>query len=439
MSKSESFPSSIKSSEKNESKHLLDVFPQGDAYLENYKRAKEKAGEPVDQQSLEAVRETLYSILDSGLKNSELYHSEETGAEFPYAALKLREIAGSVFVANHGVKSAVPAESPTSAATSKKEFIFTGIPTDSNGGGQFEWIEFAVEEIMRQLPQALEDLKQGIEPSDYEAIVVGYPTNEYGLVTEQLKAKLKEGGLGAMGTLYAGLIAKQLGPSAEKGKSVLSLKGVSMSASIAAETASELLKSGTVVQGESSDHSKPHMSVSMYAPAAVLEMNDGPLRTQQKLAGLAASYVYNDLFDSGKYGTQVLRKEMPGFLAKLRTQLSDRMHPRVDAEQTQLKNESLKILQALGGSGVSIPEGVKVTQIVGTKDPLIYSHKRNSDLAGHRDEYEGAVGEDLLQRHTPEVRSFGVDMGHQPPFYRDRVWEHFDRVAASVKEIPSSP
>jgi hypothetical protein len=137
--------------------HEVTVFPAGDALLDRYKE-----GYKADEASIETMREILYTAIDEGLDNSTLFKSEGTGAEFPYTSLNVRSLAQKVFKSNGGVPTPTEsAEIPNESI--KREFITTAFPVGVDWGGQFEWIELGLHELMRALPEALEDLKAGRE------------------------------------------------------------------------------------------------------------------------------------------------------------------------------------------------------------------------------------------------------------------------------------
>jgi hypothetical protein len=419
------------SPEDRKGKHEIDVFPQGDAYLNSYRLSKENSNEPIDEESVEVLREVLYMILDEGIRNSRLYHSEKMDTDFPYTTFKLGSVARSIFLAQGGMREAVTANESEPHA-SKREVIFTGIPSDIKSGGQFEWSEFVMEELLRKLPQALEDLRQGKDPEDYEASIAGYPTNEFGSVSEAFLQKMKEEGLSIVGELYADWVEEQRNKENEsEGKKSLLLKGVSLGSSIAAQVAQELLTRDLVTQNGTSESFKPEMRVQMYSPAAMLEMNTSPLRVQQKYGGIGLEYLYNINSPS----TKLLKHEMPDFIDKMRKKLEYRMPLKTTDEQLVLKNDVIAEFKVLASQGSPIPSGVKATVIQGDKDTLTFSLKRNRELAEHKKNHSGTLGEGLTSRINPDVRVFNASMAHQLPFYRNRVITNFDRAVAAIKGL----
>jgi hypothetical protein len=402
--------------------HTLQVFPQGDALVNEYAARHE-----ADPHSTDVMREVLYTALDQAIANSALYRSEKSDAQFPYTRLNLKQLAASLYK-EHAKKETVS----SSGSRARREFITTGIPMDINSGGQFEWIEVALHSILEALPHALKDLEEGRETEDSETYILGYPTNEFGRVSPEFNQTLKSEGLSAFGKLYAEFIEKQTEQLREDSNARVTLTGISLGGSIAAEIGSELIKERVASQVEADERKVPRLRVNLYSPAGVSNLNTSPLRKVQVGAGLLGEAAYNAAFNSG---TKTVSGEMPEFLREIRRVLADKMAPQLEPEQKKEKQQALGSMRNLGLAGIPVPSDLKVTEVVGVYDPLIYTPKRLEELKRAEHDHVGSLGQGLLARNTDDERIFGVRMSHQPPYYRESEFNRYDRIVRTLDTI----
>ncbi len=314
----------------------------------------------------------------------------------PVTLFSLPEIAKDVF--DFYFKKTPPSGLKENPRLPKREFIFPGILTDLKSGGQFEWCEFAIESLMRLLPGALEDLKNGIQPYDYEAWVLGYPTNEYGKVTNDYACTSPYAQVQYLSELYLSLVQKEMDDIPKRG-AVLRLTGVSLGASLAA----------IVSSGFNSKRNK--VQVILYSPVAMVGIRrTGPLAFPLTICGLIAEHAYHGLTNSG---TRKLRGEMRHFLKRLSVILSHRMKVRDTGEDAKYKHKALKSLHKAATAGIWPRVGVRARIVLGKHDLLARSMLRK-------------VKRFVLD--VPGYQGRTIEMGHQPPFYRARMWQHFARV-----------
>ncbi len=408
--------------------HLLHVFPQGDALLREY--AERHKASP---HSIEVMRTVLYTALDQLIENSAVFTSEGFNSSFPYTHLNLQDLAKRLYPG----ELTELRKPPEGSKRKRREFISTGIPVDIQSGGQFEWIEVALHSILESMHFALRDLHEGRTPEDSEIYVLGYPTNEYGKVSEELLEALKTEGLTALGKLYAELIETETSSIRDDPTSILSLTGISLGGSIAAEIGAQLQNRRVASQEEMrGERTAPRLRVSLYSPAGVSDLNTSTLRKEELALGLAEEASMHWFIE---HGTQTIHHEMPTFLSDLRKVLAPKMKPIADGNAIQMKNEALTILSTLGGKGTPIPPRLQVTEIIGLDDPLISSIPRSIDSIKNINAHKGSLGQNLLTRNAPRdgenispVRKFGIHMTHQAPYYGTKEFDRYDRLTNDI-------
>ncbi len=410
-------------------KREIDVFPQADALLASY---AEREG--VDEHALEVAREVFYGYLDRALKHTKIFQSK-SGVEFPYTSVSLRELAEEIFVSNRGMRLSSEPQ-PEQKRAVKKEFLMTGFPTTSEVGGPFEFSEMPLHNLTALLPQALEDLKWGREVKDYTVYTLGYPTNEFGKIPPASLETFRERPLSVTREMYAEFIEQEVARTGTAAEDMqISLTGISTGSSVAAETGCKLLNDNAVTQ---TDEDKPHLAVTMYAPAGVSNLNTSPLRGAQVAGGFVGEGAQQALQNPR---VQMIGKLQPGFFAAVRERLANRMPVQMDAEQKSAKRSGLMALAGALLKGAPVPENVKVTRIVGLDDSLVYSQERADEVAARSKEQKlqsgtwGPLQGRALPRENENERTFAINMPHLIPFYRESELSRIDGVVQAVANL----
>lgn len=404
----------------------LDTFPQADALLLPYEKEH-----GADTHSIEMIREVFKSYLDTALDNTQNFPAE-SGVEFPYTHVSLSDLAEKILTVRGIVLPPREAREPSST---KREFVMGGFPMDSTGAGPFEFSEIPLHRLLQALPQALEDLQAGKPITEKVVYTVGYPTNEYGSVPDGVSERVRKDPLGVISDTCVELIRQTLAEDKTTDHDSIALTGVSTGSSVAAETGSKLITQGIASQEKGNG---PQLSVTMFSPVGIRQFNESPLRKLQMAGGLVGESAMQARVNPG---VEAIAERWQPFMKVMRERLSHKMLPQMSPEQIKAKQLlRFSLAQALL-SGSSIPENVKVTEIVGLDDPLIYSKERAEDSRERTKQMRIESGEfgplqgKLLPRKKENERIVTVPMPHLVPFYRKSEYERFDKLVSSIDKI----
>lgn len=410
--------------------HLLDTFPVGDAFLEHY---REHAA--ADPEAARTMREAVYTFLDHELRNTQLYRSEKFGVEFPFTVIRVGDLAKDLLSRHGHPPVAKLDQSEDLGPTRKLEFIMSSFRSRI-GGNQFGYAELVLHRVMQSLPAAIENIVAGREPSHLDVYTLGAPSNEMGLASPSFVDALEKDAFATMGELYAEAVAAELGniPRGEQAAVSVTLSGVSMGASMAAEAGAKLLEKETVVQGRIDDSEAPHLRVIMHVPVA---LNDSPLASVQIPLGFAAEAAHKFVADPAArrifFGSRAFNDAMYRVLP-------DGIGPRLGDEQGELKDAALgAIRKAVTRGGTSLPKGVRVDIVRGVYDPLMFSRDNLRASKEQRTQHPNTLGSTIVPSDDSNARTFGIHMTHRLPFYRDNEMRRWDKVAKTLKEISTVP
>ncbi len=406
------------------------VYPHVDAALALVE--KEIGGEGKETIDREAVKDILWEFIDQHLRRAGVYASEQYGAAFPYTSIDTGALAKELYSRYTG-KAVDPAALEKDEATKKVEFIFTAIPPvqSLSAGSIFGFMEEMMHQAIRDLPQAIERLKQGKEPEAHEVYNLGSPTNALGTMSPEFLEKLKDDrAFAEFGGLYAEFIESKLPPE-EREETRLFLYGQSTGSSFAAETAARLMAHGTATQSveEERERKVPFMQVRLDMPVGSSDVPKARKRWQIPL-GFLADASFTIMTDG--YMKPVMKKDKE-FLGSTGKVLAERgLVPHVTPEQVELKKKaSWEVLQNLR-NGTPIPEGLKVTKVVGGNDVLMWSGGTREAMDAQAEAHKGSLGENVISKE-PDQRTFGIkSMHHSMPYFRTNELKRLVRAAAVV-------
>lgn len=408
------------------------VFPHLEpilTLLEKYNEGNEKK---IDR---EIVSDILYAFIEQRIERAGLFEASSHEAAFPWGVTDVAELAKTLFK-QYG-QTVTPSLQGSTPPRLKKEFMFvtTPMPNDLSSGNQFAFLEEAMHQAFKYLPQALEDLSKGIEPERHEIYTLGAPTNTLGEVSSEFLSALKQDAFAACADIYAEFIEKNI--SEDEPSSIL-LYGQSMGASFAAATGNHLKQAGIVTQSADTPEKRqvPFMQVRLDMPVGSSELS-GVRKSIQMAAGFVVESAVTAVRDP--YLRHVMFQNGP-FLNSVQRIFSERgMEEKLSDEQVRLKKEGVALLVATLRSGVPIPEGLKVNKIVGTADPLMYSRDFNKRAEAHRTEYEGSIGSNLVPKNNADgvskERTFSVFMSHTKPYFRENELDRLYKVMECVQAL----
>ncbi|MFA5831026.1 MAG: hypothetical protein WC878_04325 [Candidatus Paceibacterota bacterium] len=415
------------------------------------------------KETAEQLRAFLDEYFAEAIKNTEIYSSDTFGASFPYAVVRLSELAKALYeklgspkniTGNElGVPSASPEEAVEDADISfakgrpRKEFIF-GTMFSIGSAHAFHWVEHGIDQIAKKLPGALNALSRGEEPEDIEIYGMGNPAGELGAVSEEFLDKMGDKPFEYTGELYAEFL-NTLSKNEEnkESKPVLRLWGVSMGASMAATTAEKLIKEGKGSQSfpDAFKRNIPYVSVNMQAPVGA---SGSKFQKWQIPLGFAAEIAYQ--LASNQYGREVGRGEGI-FMETIKSELKEKgIEPRLGEEDVQNKSRVIsKLLDELR-NGIPIAEGLKTNEVIGIYDPLMYSGEFK--LAAEQREWEEAgkhsLGESIVPSEPASVRQpadygaakenrrrFAINQTHTPAVVRENYFKRLIRAAEAMEKL----
>lgn len=420
-----------KYSPESESKRFREeiLFPHVEAILSVLDSHKEKIFS-IDRES---VRDILWSFIEQRVNNSEIYHSEKHGADFPWTKTDTGELAKILYRQARPDESNLDKLKPSSEIA-RNEFVFTTL-IDTSGGNQFTFQEEALHQAIKDLPAALESLKRGEEPAKNEIFSLGSPTNELGKISPEFAEKMKGKAFDVVGELYAEFISEQLPRQiADQSRRSVSFYGISMGASFAVSTAKHLIESGDITQSkDEAGGSKPFATIRIDTAPGTSDVSKS-LKKWQIPIGFAVETAVASVTDP--YLREVIRRDK-GFLESTKKFLKKTKGIEVNMteEQERMKKAAVRELIENLRNGTPIPEGVKVTEVVGDHDLLMYQPGFSDRLQEQEEEHEGSLGEKIVKGEDKNRRVFGAHMGHAIPFLRESEIRRLTVAADSLRSI----
>ena len=207
---------------------------------------------------------------------------------------------------------------------------------------------------------------------------------------------------------------------------------------MAAAAGDRLLQTGIVGQGQESED-VPALAVNMYVPAA---LNDSKMGKYQIKIGYAAEFI-NQLLRSPETRKIILKER--SFLDGLYRTIPKIAVKRMDGEQVERKKGVIKNIVDQLVRGVPVPDGLKVNEIMGNYDPLLFSFERKQEVEDHAKKLDttglsSSIGAFTLPRREGKgnERVFSVNMSHRLPFYRENELVRYDNLADKLINLRES-
>jgi hypothetical protein len=438
---SESFPVSNNKPKDNKQERIRDqvISPHVEAVLEIFeKRFKEKA--PVN---IETIRDIFYTFFEQAVENTQIYSSEKNGASFPYTVINTAELSKIAYSHYKTLSPTKELNTTEQKPKHKMEFVL-GSFLDTNNGNQFTFFEEAMHQFVKELPKALEDIEQGIEPGNKDVYVLGSPTNELGTVSPEFSDRVKNGNaFKEFGVLYTEFVDSQLPKDETQRKDTsLFLYGISMGGSLATQTAEQLLAGGKVTQS----HEASQQSFMQVRADTLPGASTSPIKRWQIPLGFVADSVFTIATNAYTKVAILKQKEGAGAVNKLLAKRD--IVPNMTPEQKKMKNEILYggsnvVSGTLKGKygvlndlfkGIPIDKNLKVTEVRGMYDPLQYSSKFNADVKTQKAEHLGSLGENLVSR-TDGRRTFAINQAHTFVFFRENELQRIEKAALALEKL----
>lgn len=393
--------------------HAAFALEEYERYRDTYPETRRDA-DPEAVGSVESAKEILEAITEQAIRNSRIFTASD-GNAFPVTHINVPELA----------RTLTHAEAGTPPTKQRREFIFgsTGGSTGEQAGNQFVFFEEALHQATLRLPGALSGEDAGTEDEIY---MLGLPVNEYGHISDGfLDDTRRENVFKVLAKEYAEFVKSTLSNRGQQEQSVL-LQGYSMGANVAAETAHALIAHG--VASQKGEPGKPALQVRLDTPTGYSKMTDGRRYWQLPL-GFAADMAYNLL--ANPYAWTAAFKEK-AFLASARKNLGEHgIVPDPDPEQKVRKQVvGAKILADLR-NGMPLPDDVRVTEVVGTYDPSMYTGAFHEAASEQREAHAGSLGATFVKNEEGN-RTAAIAMNHVVPFWRENEMKRIGGAALAL-------
>ncbi len=420
---------------KTEKETLGLIVPQAEAEIMMYENEYENNPEHIGK-----LREIFQILTEQGIQNTQIFHSDEVNASIPWTVIRLPELAKALYEKH----ASIPVQTETTNSQDKntehtfaerREYIFaTSISVQ--GADEFGWVEESMHQMIRHLPRAIEDLKNGREPENFETYMMGMPTNTLGEISEEFSNNLKKDPYEYMGRLYADFISKQA--TQIEGKKAIELYGISMGGGFAAKTGEKLIQSGAGTQNfgqEGIENTAPFLQIKSMVPVSMGH-------TEKKNWQIMPGFVAESVVALTSPGIRKIGKDLLGFQKKVNEQLVERgINENMSDEQKKLKKDSLSSIITGLGKKLEIDPSVKLTKVIGLQDLTMYTPSFNREAQKHREENleenegEATLGTQIVSRKEENQRTFGINVHHNLPFFREAEYKRMKKAAEAMMKI----
>jgi len=296
----------------------------------------------------------------------------------------------------------------------KRKFVFGSFLTQTNGN-PFTFVEEAMHQCIKYLPQALEDLKNGLEPEDIEIYTLGSPTNTLGEMTPEFSSELEKEPIRKLANVYSELVQEKTPPSKQGSKTSVELFGLSMGGGLAAIAGENILETGAFTQDSDKAEAEnlPRVQIRIDAPVSLSRSKIKPFQ-------ISAGFIIDGavLLATNSYGRKAALGEGK-FIKQVNAVLAGRgIGENVSKEQKDIKAKALRSIISALGKGLSLKPETKITEVYGTRDLTVYTPSFNEEVSEQAKEYPNTLGQNLVDSQRENSRTFAAKMTHVPPFFR---------------------
>jgi hypothetical protein len=381
------------------------AFPHGEEAVRLFEKEY-----PENLQQIEKAGEIFKTFFEQEMKNITIFKSKEE-VDFPYTHINIGELAKELYSKNSKTPLKEKLEENKEKSILKKEFVFESFLTTVNGN-PFTFVEEAMHQAVMNLPRALENLKNGIEPEDMEVYTLGSPTNLLGTMTRDFYEGIKKDPFRNLGRIYAELIEEKINKELEnkKPKIYVELYGISMGAGIAAMTGEKLLENNEFTQEtqpEETEDRKTFLQIKAVLPVTLS-------RSKIKKIQIPVGFFYDSV--KGLISNQYIRKIGPGepsFIKNVNEQLAKRgIYENNSPEQKEMKSKSMPRLILALGDGLVLKEDTKVDEIYGLRDSTTSTSSLKKDAEMQKKLHPETIGTNIIPRERENSRTFVVNASH---------------------------
>lgn len=418
-------------SEQQQRKNPLESvrFRATDAAVELYEKTFGK-----DQETSESVHTLFDEFFREQVERTELVESKKYNVSYLHSAVDVGELAKRIYQRlGKKLSSLTSPEEEPGENKPHDEYIFSSFFSPRNPSALFVFFEQGLNQLVRELPKAIEHLERGEEPPKYIVHFVGTPTRDIGHITPEFVENLKNrNAFEVFGDMYSELIRTHAKPQGQ-----IVLRGISMGAPFAIETAKKLLDEGIGTQ-DAERIDKPRVFVRIDTPPSQ-DTNTPNRRRWQVQAGFVIDGIKGLLSDpmsraSANPFAGSLVEELKPILA------SKGIREEMANKDAKLKKEAIQKVADDFFEGVPIPEGLKVTEVIGTSDATMFlpfselKQQVKASVEAQRNEFGGSLGENIISEGGNR-RTVAVAMSHAMPNVTKTTLGRLDRAAKLITDL----
>ena len=381
------------------------TFPHGQEAVRLFEKQYPKNPELVKKAT--EIFETFFS---QEMENIVIFKSKE-GIEFPYTKISISNLAKELYKKNSNNLLKENLEKNVEQTTIKREFVLESFLTTTNGS-PFTFVEEAMHQAIMNLPRALENLKNGIEPENFEVYTLGSPTNLLGKMTPKFYDDLKNEPFKKFGEIYSELIKEKMKDinNDNGSKTFVELYGISMGAGIAAMTGEKLLENNDFTQEKDPaniKNKKIEITIKAVLPVTLS-------RSTIKQIQIPIGFFYDSL--KGLINNPYVRKIGGGegkFIKQVNAELAKKgIQENMSEEQKKMKEKSMPRLILALGKGLTLKQETRVNEIYGLKDSTTTTNSFKTDAKKQKEEHTDVLGSTIIPSTREESRTFVVNATH---------------------------
>lgn len=427
----EGFPDKKEDVEVQEASRRI-IFPHGEFGIEEYK--KEYGNNP---EEIEKVKDIFDTFLNQEIANTALYKSEKYDAVFPYTRINIKDFAKALYEKHTGTNAEVKTRESGNVITEQKrisrEFVFPGAPLNPKmlDNGPFHFVGESMHQCIGRLPAALEKIKNGEDPDEFEIFMLGTPVNELGTMSPEFLENLKKNPTTAMSDAFAEFIEKKgMEKDNTNDKLDIELYGISWGAGVAAVTGEKLLETGAFTQDPEKSRDENLPKIAIRAQNAV-SLSRSKIKGPQIWLGSPA----NNFVSGDKYGP-TMGKNMPEFMNQVDAALEERgIYKNMSQDQQKMKKSAMLAIILSFRKGLELKPETKVSEVYGLHDLTTKTGSLTSEVKKQMELHHDSLGQNLAKPQRENSRVFGVETFHEVPWFRENELKRIRKAAMELGEL----
>jgi hypothetical protein len=409
--------------ESEEISHKI-LFPHGEFGIKSYE--KEYGNDPKE---IEKVRNIFDTFLSQEVANVTLYKSEKYDVTFPYTRINIKDFAKALYE-KYGEANKEYKVRENEQKHIDREFIFPGAPLNPKmlDNGPFHFVGESLHQCVEKLPAALEKMKNGEEPDEFEIFMLGTPINELGTVSPEFLENFKKDPTVAMSDVFVEFIEKNgTAKDNPNDKLDIELYGISWGGGTAAITGEKLLETGAFTQDSQKSKEENLAKITIRAQNPV-SLSRSKIKGPQIWLGAPT----NNLISKDQYAP-AMGKAMPEFMNQVDVALEKRgIHKDMSADQQKMKKSGMLAVLLSFRKGVKLKPETKVNEIYGLQDLTTKASSMTREAREQLETHGGSLGQNLLKPQRENSRVFGVNTFHEIPWFREN---ELRRIRKAVMEL----